>query len=156
MPPREIDVSPHSSGGHPGPPLLLARLARATLPGWPSPSKWLPAHSMLACGSRRGLGTVSSVGNKKRMTGSSFLPTPPRPSPVGEGAQERYLTKPAMRAMLFTQERGPPSRMNFSTVQRGGWASFFCSLAHCTRMIPGCQDVCQGVQQGHSFIFVVQ
>lgn len=105
---------PSSSRGWLGPPFRAG-----------PPRQWLPAHSMLGSASRRGLGTVSSVGNKKRMTGSSFLPTPPRPSPVGEGAQERYLTKPAMRAMLFTQERGPPSRMNFSRVQRGGWASFF-------------------------------
>lgn len=129
MPPREIDVSPHSSGGHPGPPLLLARLARATLPGWPSPSKWLPAHSMLGSASRRGLGSDSSVDNKKRMTGSSFSPTPPRPSPVGEGGTGTTLDKTRHACYAFHTGTGSAFAHELFQGAARGLGFFFYALS---------------------------
>ena len=110
---------PSSSRGWLGPPCRAG----------PPRQKWLPAHSMLGSASRRGLGSDSSVDNKKRMTGSSFSPTPPRPSPVGEGGTGTTLDKTRHACYAFHTGTGSAFAHELFQGAARGLGFFFYALS---------------------------
>lgn len=90
------------------------------------PRQWLPAHSMFACGSRRGPGRDRSSDTKKHMVRVPPFSLSPPPLSPGRGGHGNGLD--STRPCVIDYIHGNGVRLlahAFPGQQRGGWASFF-------------------------------